>query len=60
MRLIIDVGNTNIKLAVFKNNSICESFIKHTFSKQIIKNIMTTYPSIDIVFLCATNPKNKR
>jgi len=59
MRLIIDVGNTNIKLAVFKNNSICESFIKHTFSKQIIKNIMTTYPSIDIVFLCATNPKNK-
>ena len=59
MRLIIDLGNTNVKLAVFKNNNIYEVFIKRKVSKLVIKNIMNAYPSIDTVFLCTTNPKNK-
>jgi len=54
MRLIIDVGNTNIKLAVFAGNKMCKLFIERTMSQSIIENIMNIYPTIDVVFSCSS------
>tara|TARA_B100001250_G_C19773244_1_gene778253 strand:+ start:81 stop:794 length:714 start_codon:yes stop_codon:yes gene_type:complete len=59
MRLIIDVGNTNIKLAIFKGDVLCKFFIKQKISKKLIEDIMHSYPAIDMIFSCNTNQKNK-
>lgn len=48
MNLIIDVGNTNVKLAVFKGDSIQE---KYTIKKRVlistIKKILKRFPSVN-------------
>ena len=59
MRLIIDIGNTNIKLAVFEGEKICEVFIDSTISRPLIERIMNIYPTIDMVFSCASNNEHK-
>ena len=48
MNLIVDAGNTFVKIAVFQNNSLLEKqcFEKELFSKKI-ENIMKDYPEID-------------
>ena len=55
MRLIVDVGNTNVKLAVFEGEKICKVFIERTISHSLIEKIMNIYPTIDMVFSCTSN-----
>ena len=59
MRLIIDVGNTNIKLAIFKGDVLCKTFVKQNVSKTFIDDIMNSYPAIDVIFFCNTNQRYK-
>ncbi len=59
MRLIVDVGNTNVKLAVFEGGKICKVFIERTISHSLIEKIMNIYPTIDMVFSCTSNNAQK-
>ena len=59
MRLIIDIGNTNIKLAVFEGDKVCKVFIEHTISQAIIEGIMNLYPTIDMVSSCSSKKGQK-
>lgn len=59
MRLIIDVGNTNIKLALFNENNIIKLFLAPKISQKLVREIMSDYPGIKTVFSCSTNQENK-
>ena len=48
MNLIIDVGNTNVKLAVFQKESIKENYIiKNKSLKSTLKKVLKKYPEIN-------------
>jgi len=59
MRLIVDIGNTNTKLAVFEGKKICKVFIERAISQSLIEKIMNSYPTIDMVFSCTSNHAQK-
>ena len=50
MRLLIDIGNTNTKLAVFENNKMIAGYLENCISKSRIKEIINIYPDINLVF----------
>lgn len=46
MKLVVDIGNTLTKLAVFDNNTIVEIFKKDDFTAENISIILQKYPEI--------------
>jgi type III pantothenate kinase len=56
MNLIIDIGNTRVKLAVYEENSYIDKYIvlKKDFFKSI-KNILTEYPKIKKGIISSVN-----
>ena len=55
MRLLVDIGNTRIKLAVFNNNKILRVFSEPMLSKSLVYNLMNKYPKINLVFSLSSN-----
>ena len=55
MRLLVDIGNTRIKLAVFHNNKILKVFSEPTLSKSLVHDLMNKYPKINVVFSISSN-----
>ena len=43
MNLVIDIGNTNIKWGVFRNNKMIEHHSTHAFSVEYFENILSKY-----------------
>lgn len=55
MRLLVDIGNTRIKLAVFNKNKILRVFSEPMLSKSLVYNLMNKYPKINLVFSLSSN-----
>ena len=55
MRLLVDIGNTRIKLAVFNNNKLLRVFSEPMLSKSLVYNLMNMYPKINLVFSLSSN-----
>ena len=53
MNLVIDIGNTNVKWAVFENNKIIEHHLIHDFSSQCFQNFLSKYSILKTV--CVSN-----
>ncbi len=51
MKLIIDIGNTRTKLAVFLGNEIKEVFVTENLSVRLLANIVEKYPALDSAIL---------
>ena len=60
MNLIVDVGNTNVKLAVFKGNGIQEKItIKNKYLVSNIKKLINKFPLIDRVVVASVGRLDK-
>ena len=57
MNIIIDIGNTNIKLGFFKNNILIKKLIISLCIKNYLKNLSVNQKEIEIVFICGVNTK---
>ncbi len=57
MNIIIDIGNTNIKLGLFKNNILIKKLIFSLGIKNYLNNLSFNLQEIQIVFICGE--KNK-
>ena len=57
MNIIIDIGNTNIKLGFFKNNILIKKLIINLAIKNYLKNLSVNQKEIEIVFICGVNTK---
>ncbi|MBH75920.1 MAG: pantothenate kinase [Flavobacteriales bacterium] len=57
MNIIIDIGNTNIKLGFFKNNILIKKLIINLGIKNYLKNLSVNQKEIEIVFICGVNTK---
>ena len=55
MRLLIDIGNTNTKLAVFENNKMIAGYLENCIYKSRINEIINIYPDINLVFSSSSN-----
>ena len=53
MNLVIDIGNTNIKWGVFRNNKMIEHHSTHAFSVEYFENILSKYSMLKAV--CVSN-----
>ena len=53
MNLVIDIGNTNIKWGVFRNNKMIEHDSTNAFSVEYFENILSTYSMLKAV--CVSN-----
>ncbi len=53
MNLVIDIGNTNVKWAIFENNKIIEHHLIHDFSSQCFQNILSKYSIL--IAVCVSN-----
>ncbi len=51
LKLIIDIGNTRAKLAVFSGNEIKEIFVTENLTMKLLTVITEKYPSIDSAIL---------
>ena len=52
MRLIIDIGNTNVKIAVFNNNVLLKKIIYNENLQTLFAKIFKDYREIKYVFCC--------
>ena len=55
MRLIIDIGNTNIKIALFDNNILLKKFIYDSKKEIQLGSLCIDFTKIKYVFFCGTN-----
>ncbi|HTA84424.1 MAG TPA: type III pantothenate kinase [Bacteroidia bacterium] len=62
MNLTIDIGNTSVKTAIFKGNSISKAIIHSSFTISTLKKIVAENPDIENVVLCTVRdyPKEWR
>ena len=56
MNIIIDIGNTNIKLGLFKNNILVKKFI-FSLIKNYLNSLSFNFQELEIVFICGENTK---
>ena len=52
MNLVLDIGNTNVKWAIFDNNKMIEYHSIKDFSIDLFKNIISKYSEIKNVCVC--------
>ena len=57
MNIIIDIGNTNIKLGLFKNNILVKKFIFSLGIKNYLNSLSFNFQELEIVFICGKNTK---
>jgi len=57
MKLIFDIGNTNIKLGVFHNNRLLKKNLFHLKNESELIDLFSEFPMINHIFLCGN--KNK-
>ena len=60
MRLIIDIGNTNVKIGLFDNNNLVKKIRYHQSNTQELKSIFLDFPQLEYVFFCGVDNKLKR
>ena len=59
MNLVLDIGNTNTKLAIFENNKMIDNQIVQVLSLDYLKKIMLRYPGIsNLCFSNTSSPVN--
>tara|TARA_B100000575_G_scaffold168447_1_gene134768 strand:- start:130 stop:858 length:729 start_codon:yes stop_codon:yes gene_type:complete len=57
MNIIIDIGNTNIKLGLFKNNILAKKLIFSLGTKNYLSSLSFNLQELEIVFICGENTK---
>ncbi len=57
MNIIIDIGNTNIKLGLFKNNILIKKLIFSIGIKNYLNSLSFNFQEVEIVFICGQNIK---
>lgn len=60
MYLIIDIGNTNVKIGVFQNNQLLKKMICDFKTENELKSIFLDFPTIKYVFFCGVCNKLKK
>jgi len=59
MNLVLDIGNTNTKLAIFENNKMIDNQIVKSLSLDYLQKIMLRYPTIsNLCFSNTSSPVN--
>ena len=56
MNLVIDLGNTNVKMAIFHNNKMIEHLTIPKLSITYLKKVKHKYPSIKYLGFSNTGP----
>ena len=57
MNIIIDIGNTNIKLGLFKNNILVKKLVLSLVIKNDLNSLSFNLQELEIVFICGENNK---
>ena len=57
MKLIIDIGNSNIKLGVFQNNKLLEKIRYNVKNKNELVSFFSNFPNINHIFFCGKSYK---
>ena len=57
MNLVLDIGNTNVKLAVFDNDKMVDFQFLKEFSKSYLKRLILKNPTIKSI--CVSNSAQK-
>ena len=53
MNLVLDIGNTSVRLAIFNKNKIIKNELIHTFSANFLRKFLST--NLDIKNICVSN-----
>jgi len=59
MRLIVDIGNTNIKLGVFKNTKLLKKLRYNLLKEDELISLFVKFPTINKILFCGKNNKLK-
>ncbi len=59
LRLVLDIGNTRAKIAVFNSEQILELINTEKLQPNHIQNLLIKYPTIQYAILSAVKPYNK-
>jgi len=59
MNLIIDVGNTTVKIGLFQNNKLLKKINYDSKNKNQLTSIFSDFPNINYVFFCGFNTQLK-
>lgn len=57
MNLVLDIGNTSVRLAIFSKNKIIKNELIHTFSSDFLRKFISANP--DIKNICVSNTAMK-
>ena len=57
MNLVLDIGNTTVRLAIFNNNKIIKNELIHTFSANFLRKFLST--NLEIKNICVSNTSIK-
>ena len=57
MNLVLDIGNTTVRLAIFNNNKIIKNELIHAFSANFLRKFLST--NLEIKNICVSNTSLK-
>ena len=60
MNLIIDIGNSQVKIALFNNRKILESMIVDEFNSSRLAELKRIHPELNHAILCAVANRNEK
>jgi len=60
MNLIIDIGNTQTKVAIFNNRKILKSMIMDEFNSDVLYESKTLYPDLKQAILCSVATRDDK
>jgi type III pantothenate kinase len=59
MNLVIDIGNTQVKYAIFSNKKILKTFIEDELNLAFIDELINQYPDLKKAILCSVKEENE-
>ncbi len=60
MNLIIDIGNSQIKVAIFRNRKILKNIIVDRFNQKLLRDLKTQYPELTHAILCSVADRDEK
>lgn len=60
MNLIIDIGNSQVKVAIFNNRKILKKIIVDAFNQELLQELKAQYPEMTQSILCSVTQRDEK
>jgi type III pantothenate kinase len=60
MNLIIDIGNSQVKVAIFSNRKILKNILAEEFNPELLWELKSQYPELTRAILCSVAEKDEK